>query len=128
MLERIGDLLPRYETYVKLLAFHKPLQQALMDVYLEIIRFSFRARCHLTKSPLRIVLQMSMRSFENIFDDSVSKLRRFRELVEEEAKVASTILQIQEMAQAEKERERADVNRRRVEKLEAIADQRNKGM
>jgi hypothetical protein len=128
MLERIGDLLPRYGTYVKLLAFHNPLQQALMDVYLEIIRFSFRARCHLTKSPLRMVLKMSMRSFENIFDDSVSQLRRFRELVEEEAKVASTILQIQETAKAEKERERADVNRRRVEKLEAIADQRNKGM
>lgn len=128
MLERIGDLLPRYGTYVKLLSFHKPLQQGLQDIYLEIIQFFFRAKCHLTKSPIRTALELAMRSFDNIFADSITQLRRYKELVEEEAKLASTILQIQETVKAEEERKRAESNRRRVERLEVIADKRSRGM
>lgn len=127
MLERIGDVLPRYSTYSKLLDFHAPLQSALQDAHGQIIVFFVRAKSVLSLSPARILLRTLRGSFDKAFEDCMSQLRRYRELVEDESKLASVILQVEENKRAEEERSRANQSRRQVERLELLAEKRGKG-
>ena len=120
MLERVGDALPRYETYEELFASHEPLQEALSAVYLEILLFFAHAKKVFSKSTFRVFPQAVWGSFNRSFDLSLRRLERLRDLVEDEAKVAS-------MIEAKEERELAAGGRRKVEQLKHTVDTREHG-
>lgn len=97
--------------------------------------FFMRAKTVLAKSPWRMVFRTLHKSFEIDFDDCLSQIRRYRELIDAESHAASIILQVEESKEAEEERQRAEEerqqaeeNRRRVQKLEAEAETRRKGV
>ena len=120
MLEHIGDVLPRYSTYAILFPYHIPAQKALKAVYLQILQFVTHAMNILTKSSGRTFAKATWTSFDENFQESVVQLRRHRELVEDEAKLASMIEQMKEKQRAEDERCRAAKSRKQVEYLEAV--------
>lgn len=126
-LEHIGDVLPRYSTYAKLLQFHAPLQQALHGAYVQMLLFFIDAKTFLAKSSLSLIIGSLLRPFESDFEDYLNQMRRFRELIDAESHTASMILQVKETEKAAEERQRAEENRRRVEKLEAETEMRRKG-
>jgi hypothetical protein len=126
MLERIGDVLPRYSTYASLFKSHAPLRKALQAVYLQILKFIARAMKILTSSSARVVVKTACKSFDEAFQDSIMHLRRYRELVEDEAKLASMIEQMKEREQAGSERRHAAISRERVERLETIVTGQDK--
>ena len=50
MLSRIGDVLPRFQAYMKLFPTHERLRQALCDVYLDVIEFCTDAKSTFIKA------------------------------------------------------------------------------
>jgi hypothetical protein len=74
-----------------------------------------------------MLLQSTKRSFEKDFEDCISQTRRYRDLVEAEAKTASIILQVQETERAEEERRRAEYGRKQLERLESLAEEHARG-
>jgi predicted hydrocarbon binding protein len=126
MLERISDVLPRYSTYGTLFRPHAPLQKALEAVYLQILKFIAQAMKMLTKSSGRTIAKAAWKSFGEDFQGSILQLRRYRELVEDEAKLASMIEQMREKEQAEAERRRAAESRKKIERLETIVTDQEK--
>ncbi|KAF2689053.1 hypothetical protein K458DRAFT_123267 [Lentithecium fluviatile CBS 122367] len=126
MLERIGDVLPRYSTYATLFGSRAPLRNALEAVCLQILKFVAHAMKVLTCASGRTIIKSAWKSFEEAFRDSILQLRRSRELVEDEAKLASMIEQMQEKERAEQERRRAAESRKKVERLEMIVTEQEK--
>ncbi|KAF2259080.1 hypothetical protein CC78DRAFT_548649 [Lojkania enalia] len=119
MLDQIGDLLPRYITYSNLLQSHPPLHVWLKKTYLIFIRFVVRAKEIFTRSSIRH-LAKGWASFDTEFESLRAQLRRCRENVEEEVKLATVKIQTEENERAQKERELAAESRKKVENLELI--------
>ncbi|KAF1997941.1 ankyrin, partial [Amniculicola lignicola CBS 123094] len=125
MFERISDIIPRFSTYAKILPHHTPLRNALSAAYLEILQFITRAKSVFPKSSFRVLMATTWKSFDRTFESSVSNIRRYRELVEDEARLAAMLDQLQENKSAREERDRAAECRAKIEKLETIARRQN---
>ena len=50
MLSRIGDILPRFRTYLRLFPTHERLRQALCNVYLDVMEFCTDAKSTFIKA------------------------------------------------------------------------------
>jgi hypothetical protein len=106
MLERIGDVLPRYCTYSTMFIKHVPLQTALSQLYFYIITFLMDAKKALTKSSFQMSLKIIWKTFDGQFESSIEQFRRYRDLVEDEAKLAMMIESMEERKEAGAERDR----------------------
>lgn len=74
-----------------------------------------------------MLLKTTWRSFDKEFEECISRMRRYRDLVEDEARLASTILQVKESELAQVERKRAAESRKKVERLELVISEQSKG-
>lgn len=125
-LERIGDHLPRYATFAQLLQFHAPLQNALQEAYIGMTMFFIQAKRMLSKSSVRMLFRIPLKSFDSDFAECVAQMRRFTEFVQAEAHTASIILQVRETEKAELERSQAEETRKQVSRLESLTDERRR--
>ncbi|PGH23481.1 hypothetical protein AJ80_02435 [Polytolypa hystricis UAMH7299] len=120
MLEHIGDVLPRYGTYSVLFSKREPLQNALCSTYLQIITFCMDARRILAKRKRRSFLGSLWKPFDQEFGDTLAELRRFRRLVEEEARVAYMIESKEEMTESAQERIKMEEERKLAEESRKV--------
>jgi hypothetical protein len=72
------------------------------------------------------IAKAAWKSFDEAFQESVEQLRRYRELLEDEARLAIMVEQIQEREKAEAERRSAAESRNKVEYLESILTKQEK--
>jgi ankyrin repeat protein len=135
MLERIGDVLPRYCTYSSMFSKHAPVQNALLSAYLHIITFLMGAKKLFSKSSFRLLSKAMWKSFESEFTTSIEQLRRYRKLVEDEARLASMIESMEERKEAgeerlrmKQERELAAESRERVKEIKDTIGNQEQGM
>jgi hypothetical protein len=118
MLERVGDVLPRYSTYSSMFCKHTRLQDVLSLAYFHIITFLMDAKRMFSKQSFRLLSRVLWKSFDSDFETSIEKLRRYRKFVEDEARLASMV-----ESQAER-REAAEDRKRMQQKRNSAAESR----
>lgn len=114
MLEHISDVLPRYGTYSVLFGKHVPLQNALSSTYLQIITFCINAR-RIFARKISTFSKMLWKPFDEEFGGTLDKFRRYRQLVEDEARLAHMIESMEEREESSKERARMAKERKLAE-------------
>lgn len=90
VLQRTGDVLPRFQVYGELFANHKKVQVAIFEVYEAVTEFVDHAK-HVFESTGRVVRKSFWKDFDQQFEDTLNKLRRLSENVEDEAQAAHMI-------------------------------------
>ena len=135
MLGRIGDVLPRYCTYSSMFSKHTPLQNALSSAYLHIITFLMDSKKIFSKSTFRLLSKAIGKSFDSDFEISIEQLRRYRKLVEDEARLAGMLESMEDRREAGEERERmkqerelAAESREKVKEIQDTMESREQGI
>lgn len=90
MLKRIGDILPRCKTYGQLFSTHQPLQNAITQLYKEVISFVDRAK-EVFASSSTVISKAVWKKFDDEFETSLESIRRWSEMVDTEADVAHKV-------------------------------------
>ncbi|UNI18783.1 hypothetical protein JDV02_005033 [Purpureocillium takamizusanense] len=88
MLEELSLTLPRLQLYEQTLPPSRPLQQALLDVYCEIICFYARAIHFLRDNPHLILRKNAWQAFRSDFSRTIMRIKRMSSAVESEADLA----------------------------------------
>lgn len=88
MLEELSLTLPRLQAYEQTLPLNRQLQQALLDVYCEIICFYARAIHFLRSNPHLVLRKNAWQSFRNDFSRTNMRIKRMSSTVESEADLA----------------------------------------
>ncbi|SPQ20350.1 72ddf52e-7113-4ff0-b348-42e636f23ca1 [Thermothielavioides terrestris] len=87
MLEELSLTLPRLQVYEKTLPLNQPLQQALVDVYCEIICFYARTINFLRRTPHLVLRKSAWRDFRNDFSRTIMRIKRMSSAVESQADI-----------------------------------------
>ena len=85
MLQHIGDVLPRYYVYQELFSDHQQLQDALCEVYSEIISFICHAQRFFSQPSTTVLAKSIWKTFDEEFERSRNQLRRCSEKIEDDA-------------------------------------------
>lgn len=88
MLEELSLTLPRFQVYEQTLPLNRQLQQALLDVYCEIVCFYARAIYFLRSNPHLILRKKAWQTFRNDFSRTIMRIKRMSSTVESEADLA----------------------------------------
>lgn len=88
MLEELSLTLPRFQVYEQTLPLNRQLQQALLDVYCEIICFYARAIHFLRSNPHLVLRKNAWQTFRNDFSRTIMRIKRMSSTVESEADLA----------------------------------------
>ena len=88
MLEELSLTLPRFRAYEHTLPVGRQLQQALVDVYGEIICFYARAICFLRSNPHLVLRKNAWQPFQNDFSRTTKRIKILSSTVEIEAEMA----------------------------------------
>ena len=88
MLEELSLTLPRFQVYEQTLPVNRQLQQALLDVYCEIICFYARAIHFLRSNPHLVLRKNAWQTFRNDFSRTIKRIKRMSSTVESEADLA----------------------------------------
>jgi hypothetical protein len=87
MLEELSLTLPRLQVYEQRLPLNQPLQQALVDVYCEIICFYARTIHFLRSNPHLVVRKHAWVDFRNDFSRTMLRIKRMSSTVESQADI-----------------------------------------
>jgi hypothetical protein len=87
MLEELSLTLPRFQVYEQTLPLNRQLQEALVDVYSEIICFYARTIYFLCSNPNSLMRKHSWQAFRNDFSHTVMRIKRLSSTVESEADI-----------------------------------------
>ncbi|KAK4235372.1 hypothetical protein C8A03DRAFT_36778 [Achaetomium macrosporum] len=79
---------PRLQEYEKTLPLSQQLQQALVDVYCEVICFYARTIHFLNSNPHLVLRNDAWRDFRNDFSHTISRVKRMSSTIESEANIA----------------------------------------
>ncbi|KAK0624975.1 hypothetical protein B0T17DRAFT_257932 [Bombardia bombarda] len=91
-LEQMGDLLPGYRVYEEIFQKHKSVQDALLQVYEEMVSFLVAAtRIFSKSSSIALLLRVPVKSFDQTFQRSLVGLERHRNLVERAVNIAQMV-------------------------------------
>ena len=85
MLEELSLTLPRFQVYEQTLPLNRELQQALVDVYGEIICFYARTIHFLRSNPHLILRKNAWQTFQSDFSRTIMRIKRMSSTVEGEA-------------------------------------------
>lgn len=85
MLEELSLTLPRFQVYEQTLPLNRQLEQALLDVYCEIVCFYARAIHFLRSNPHLGLRKKSWQTFHNDFSRTIMRIKRMSSTVENEA-------------------------------------------
>lgn len=88
MLEELSLTLPRLQLYEQTLPLNQQLQQALVDVYGEIICFYARTINFLRRNPHLLLRKNAWREFRNDFSRTLIRIKRMSSTVEAQADIA----------------------------------------
>ncbi|PHH92515.1 hypothetical protein CDD83_7012 [Cordyceps sp. RAO-2017] len=88
MLEELSLTLPRLQVYEQALPLNRQLQQALVDVYCEIICFYAKAIHFLRSNPHMVLRKNAWQTFRNDFSRTIMRIKRMPSTVESEADLA----------------------------------------
>lgn len=88
MLEELSLTLPRFQTYERTFPLNHRLQQALIDVYSEIICFYARTIHFLRNNPHLVLRKNAWQTFRNDFSRTIMRIKRMSSTVESEADLA----------------------------------------
>lgn len=88
MLEELSLTLPRFQVYEQTLPLSCQLQQALVDVYCEIICFYARTIHFLRDNPHLVLRKNAWQAFRNDFSRTILRIKRMSSAVESEADMA----------------------------------------
>lgn len=88
MLEELSLTLPRFQVYEQTLPLNHQLQQALLDVYCEIVCFYARAIHFLRSNPHLVLRKKAWQTFRNDFSRTIMRIKRMSSTVESEADLA----------------------------------------
>jgi len=88
MLEELSLTLPRFKTYEETLPLDRSLQQALVDVYGEIICFYARAIHFLRSNPHLVLRKNAWQTFRNDFSRTMMRIKHMSLSIEREAEMA----------------------------------------
>lgn len=88
VLEELSLTLPRFQVYEQTLPPSRQLQQALLDVYCEIICFYARAIHFLRNNPHLVLRKNAWQSFRSDFSRTIMRIKRMSSTVESEADLA----------------------------------------
>lgn len=88
MLEELSLTLPRLQVYEQTLPLNPQLEQALLDVYCEIICFYARAIHFLRSNPHLVLRKNAWQTFRNDFSRTNMRIKRMSSTVESEADLA----------------------------------------
>ncbi|CAM1507781.1 Fc.00g046290.m01.CDS01 [Cosmosporella sp. VM-42] len=88
MLEELSLTLPRFQVYEQTLPLNHQLQQALLDVYCEIVCFYARAIHFLRSNPHLVLRKNAWQTFRNDFSRTIMRIKRMSSTVESEADLA----------------------------------------
>ncbi|RKK17490.1 hypothetical protein BFJ66_g1037 [Fusarium oxysporum f. sp. cepae] len=88
MLEELSLTLPRLQVYEQTLPLNPQLQEALLDVYCEIICFYARAIHFLRSNPHLVLRKNAWQAFRNDFSRTNMRIKRMSSTVESEADMA----------------------------------------
>lgn len=88
MLEELSLTLPRFQVYEQTLPLNRQLQQALLDVYSDIICFYARTIHFLRSNPHPVLRKNAWQTFRNDFSRTNMRIKRMSSIVEGEAESA----------------------------------------
>ncbi|KJZ74929.1 hypothetical protein HIM_05660 [Hirsutella minnesotensis 3608] len=88
MLEELSVTLPRFQSYEQTLPLNRQLQQALIEVYCEIICFYARAIHFLRSNPHLVLRKNAWQTFRNDFSRTIMRIKRMSSAVESEVDLA----------------------------------------
>lgn len=87
MLEELSLTLPRLQVYEQTLPLNHSLQQAVVDVYSEIICFYARTIHFLRSNPHLVLRKNAWQAFRNDFSRTIMRIKRMSSTVESEADI-----------------------------------------
>jgi hypothetical protein len=88
MLEELSLTLPRFQVYEQTVPMNRQLQQALLDVYCEIICFYARAIHFLRSNPHTILRKNGWQTFRSDFSRTTMRMKRLSSTLETEVDLA----------------------------------------
>ncbi|KAK3386039.1 hypothetical protein B0H63DRAFT_190945 [Podospora didyma] len=92
MLQRIADILPRYQIYDQLFGHHSRLRDAIAELYGEVQEFVCHAK-DVFESSLKVFRKSVWKTFDEEFEDTLVQIRRCSDIIEAEADAAHMIEQ-----------------------------------